>query len=99
MGALVRLRNTSKRFASVGHLHHHFEVPAGATMAAILDNPNPTIFKPKQETVRDPSTALWLNSFDDLDGAGRADDESEHEDIDSNEIYGLRQAHYPVHES
>ena len=61
------------------------------TMAAILDNPNPIIFKAKKETVRDPATALWTDSIDDFDGGRSTDDDSEREEIDSDEIYGLLQ--------
>lgn len=58
-------------------------------MVAILDNPNPTIFKAKKETARDPSTALWVNSLDEtLDEVQDQENESEREEIDSDEIYG-----------
>lgn len=58
-------------------------------MVAILDNPNPTIFKAKKDLARDPATSLWGPIIDnDHDGSGRVDDSEEPEPIDADEIYG-----------
>jgi len=59
---------------------------------AILDNPNPTIFKAKKDTLRDPATSLWGPIHDDDDeysGNGRIDDSAEPEPIDADEVYDL----------
>jgi len=59
-------------------------------MVAILDNPNPTIFKAKKDPLRDPATSLWGPIQDDeYSGSGRIDDSAEPEPIDADEIYGM----------
>jgi len=59
-------------------------------MVAILDNPNPTIFKAKKDPSKDPAASLWgsLDS-DDYDGSGKCDEGAEPESIDADEIYDL----------
>ena len=65
-------------------------------MVAILDNPNPTIFKAKKDSLRDPATSLWGPIHDDeYSGSGRIDDSAEPEPIDADEIYGMLCALYP----
>ncbi|KAF8321534.1 hypothetical protein DL93DRAFT_2072235 [Clavulina sp. PMI_390] len=58
-------------------------------MEAPADNPNPVIFRAKKDTARDPATSLWINSYDDFSSTSSEEDESEREEIDSNEIYDL----------
>jgi hypothetical protein len=58
-------------------------------MVAILDNPNPTIFKAQKDPAKDPATSLWGSIIDgDHDGSGRVDDNAEPEPIDADEVYG-----------
>lgn len=64
-------------------------------MVAILDNPNPTIFKAKKDPLRDPATSLWGSLVDDeYDASGRVDESAEPEPIDADEIYGMFSAIY-----
>lgn len=59
---------------------------------ATLDNPNPTIFKPKKETL---STSLWIDDFDSVSSSSGSSgegssgsEEDEVEAIDAAEIFG-----------
>ena len=56
---------------------------------AILDNPNPTIFKAKKDPLRDPATSLWGPIHDDDEYGGKIDDSAESEPIDADEVYGM----------
>jgi len=59
-------------------------------MVAILDNPNPTVFKAKKDPLRDPATSLWGSLIDEeYDGSGRVGESAELEPIDADEIYDL----------
>ena len=60
---------------------------------ATLDNPNPTIFKPKKEVL---STSLWIGD-DELDSSSGSSESSEDEveAIDAAEIFGASLPSWP----